>query len=451
MQRAVRDPRVLLGLIVALGLTLRLADAGTRLSHDEGYSWLVASAGSWHAFLHRLAIYENTPPLFYVLLAPLPLDSEVWLRLPSIVAGAAMIPVLYVVVKPLLGTRAGLLAALGLAVAPFAVSYSDYARGFMVAGLGVLVALLAAQRLAMGGPRGRWWAVFVVAGIWCLYSEFYAALYVAAIIGALLVIGTPARRETLTVGALPFLAFVPWIPQVVDSHDALGTTKIPFYGVSPTPGLIRNAIVPLVFGEHGSASSSSVRDLQALVVVAVVAYACVFVWRRAPRQAFWLLAGVLIAGVVLQLLVTAVETNIFRERYLTTLIPLGAAVVAAVLDGLRWRYATQVAAAVMAVLGVAIFIHRAGKEYEPDTAAAVAVAQSHGYRMIITNSAVVAFYGRRLDVVVDRPMGLGPGIERTCAPRCAVIDDARNGGVRHGPGPTVAVGPLVVRFPPREF
>ena len=100
-----RDPRVLLGLIIVIGLGLRFVDAGTRLSHDEGYSWLVASAGSAHSFLARLARYENTPPLFYLLLSPLPLDSEVWLRLPSIIAGVAMIPVLYAIVRPLLWHR----------------------------------------------------------------------------------------------------------------------------------------------------------------------------------------------------------------------------------------------------------------------------------------------------------------------------------------------------------
>ena len=450
MRRALHDPKVLLGLIIALGLTLRLADAGTRLSHDEGYSWLVASAGSWGAFLHRLAIYENTPPLFYLLLAPLPVNSEVWLRVPSIVAGVAMISVLYLLVKPLLGSRAGLLAALGLAVAPFAVSYSDYARGFMVAGLGLTTMLLAAQRLAMGGSPRRWWPVFVLGGIWSVYSEFYASLYVAAIVGALLAIGRPSRRDTSLFGALPFLAFVPWIPQVIDSHDALGKTKTPFFGVTPTPRVIRDAVVPLVFGEHGAATSSAVRDLQALVVIAVIAFACAWVWRRARREAFWLLAGVLIAGVALQLLATAVETNIFKERYLTTLIPLGSALVAAVLVEIPWRYAVHAAAATMVVLGVAIFVHRAGTEYEPDSPAAVAVAEAHGYRMILTNSAVIAFYGRRLHVIVDRPMGLGQGIERSCAPRCAVIDDGRFGGVRPGPGPTIAVGPIVVRFPPHE-
>ncbi len=39
------DRRVLLGVIVALAFGLRLAGLGDRLSADEGYSWLVASAG----------------------------------------------------------------------------------------------------------------------------------------------------------------------------------------------------------------------------------------------------------------------------------------------------------------------------------------------------------------------------------------------------------------------
>ncbi len=146
------DPKVLLAIIVLAGLGLRLVDAGTRINTDEGYSWLVASAPSAGSFLNRLARFENTPPLFYLLLAPLPLNSEFWLRLPSIVAGTLSIPVLYVLVRPLLGLRAALLSALGLAVAPFAVSFADFSRGFMVAGLGILVALVGGAADHLGGP-----------------------------------------------------------------------------------------------------------------------------------------------------------------------------------------------------------------------------------------------------------------------------------------------------------
>ena len=118
--------------IVALAVVVRLAGLGDRLSDAEGYSWLVASAPSVDAFFDRLAAYENTPPLFYALLAPLPHGDEAWLRLPALLPALACVPVAYCVVRPLLGTRVALLSALALAVAPFHVSYSNYSRGFML-------------------------------------------------------------------------------------------------------------------------------------------------------------------------------------------------------------------------------------------------------------------------------------------------------------------------------
>ena len=143
---------MLLAGIVLLAVLVRLAGIGDRLSEDEGFSWLVASAPSADVFLDRLAAYENTPPLFYLLLAPLPLDDEHWLRLPALVAGVACVPVLYLAVRPLLGTRAALLSALGLAVAPYAVNWSNFSRGFMVANLGLLIALWA---VVQAGRRRR--------------------------------------------------------------------------------------------------------------------------------------------------------------------------------------------------------------------------------------------------------------------------------------------------------
>ena len=58
---------------------------------DEGYTWLVAWAPNAGGFLHRLALFENTPPLYYLLLTPLPLNDEPWVRLPSLIAGVALV------------------------------------------------------------------------------------------------------------------------------------------------------------------------------------------------------------------------------------------------------------------------------------------------------------------------------------------------------------------------
>lgn len=446
----VSDPKVLLAIIVLAGLGLRLVDAGTRINTDEGYSWLVASAPSAGSFLNRLARLENTPPLFYLLLVPLPLHSEFWLRLPSIVAGTLSIPVLYVLVRPLLGLRAALLSALGLAVAPFAVSFADFSRGFMVAGLGILVALVGAQRITSGAGR-RWWWCYAIGGTVAMYSEYYSALYLIAIIVALVVLADPrrlSRRDAILFGVLPLVLFLPWIPELVRSLGDVSKTKLPLPQGGISLGLVRDALVPLFYGAHGAAASVAARSLQALALVGVLGWSCARVWRHASRQAFWLLAAVMLMVLIGYLVVSVVHTDIFKSRYMTTVIPLAVAVVAGAVAGLRWRPAVPLAAAALAALGVAILVTRASREYEPDTPAAVAIAQHAGYRVILTNSSQVAFYGRKLDVILDRPFGLTHGEHTPCATPCAVIDDARFGGVRPGPGQRVTVGPIVIRFPP---
>lgn len=446
------DPKVLLAIIVLAGLALRLIDAGSRINTDEGYSWLVASAPSAGAFLTRLARFENTPPLFYLLLVPLPLDSESWLRLPSIVAGTLSIPVLYAIVRPMLGTRAALLSALGLAVAPFAVSFADFSRGFMVAGLGVLVALLGVQHVTAGARR-RWWWCYVIGGTVALYSEYYSALYLVAIIVAFVVLADPRRlprRELILFSGLPFVLFLPWIPELIRSLDDVSKTKLPLPQSGMSPGLIRDALVPLFYGAHGAASSAAVRSLQLLLLVAVLGWGCVRLWRHASKQAFWLLAAPMLMVLALYFAVSVVHTDIFKSRYMTTVIPLGVAVVAGAIAGLRWRPAVPLAAAALAALAVAVVVTRAAREYEPDTPAAVAIAQHAGYRVILTNSSQVAFYGRRLDVILDRPFGISRGRRTPCATPCAVIDDARFGGVRPGLGQRISVGPIVIRFPPGQ-
>jgi hypothetical protein len=108
---------ILLGAIFVVALLVRLPGMDHRLLPDEGYTWLVGSAPDARAFLHRLAVYENTPPLYYLLLTPLPLGDEPWIRLPSMLAGLAMLPVLFSAVRPALGVRVALLASLALAIA----------------------------------------------------------------------------------------------------------------------------------------------------------------------------------------------------------------------------------------------------------------------------------------------------------------------------------------------
>lgn len=435
------DRRLLLAAIVLLALVCRLAGVGDRLSADEGYSWLVASAPDPGAFLDLVARYENTPPLFYLLLSPLPLHSdEVWLRLPSLVAGVAAVPALYAAVRALLGTRAALLAALALAVAPYAVSFSNYARGFSLATLGIVVALWAAARLAGGGPP-RWWWLYAAGAVGALYSEYAAALALVPLALALVALRPSVRTAGLALA--PFLALLPWIGEIGRSRDLAGVTKVDPGYPAPSPGSLRDTVVTLAFGEHGTAGAVGVRWLQFLGLAALLAGALVLVARRS-RPGVVLLGGTAAGALVLHAFTALVGPDVFAARYMTALIPLGAALAGGAVALLPWRAVAPAFAAVLVAVGVAVVAQRAGRELEPDYARAQPAVR--GARVVLTNSAVIEYYLHHPRPVLDRPFDLGPGREGQTRRPYAVVDDSRVGaGARPGPGRRTTIGPIVIR------
>lgn len=460
--------RIALAGVVALALAVRLAGIGDTLSHDEGYSWVVASAPGADAFLDRLAAYENTPPLHYALLALLPLGDEAWLRLPALLASVAQVPVLYAAVRALCGTRPALLAGLALSVAPYHVSFGNYSRAFMLAGLGVLLALWAAARLARGGRR-RWWALWAAGALVALYAGYDGALALAALGAMLLAIGVPRRREVALLAPLPLLAFLPWLPELADAVERIDETKVAPIYPAPGPGSLRDVATALALGEHGAAGGAAARTAQFLLLAAALAAAGWHLWRR-DRTAFALLAGTALGTLALAAAVALAGPDVFAQRYLTVLIPLGAAVVAIAIDGLArlagrpglprplarvpWRAAPTLAAVALVAAGAAVFATRLDRELEPDPGAIERAAIVAGPPAEVrTNSAVVAYYLRELPVVLDRPFGLDApplrlGARRACARGCGppiAIDDTRvAGGARPGAGSRVAIGPFVV-------
>jgi len=447
----VRDRRTLLAIIVLLALVVRLAGMGDRLSEDEGFSWLVASAPDAHAFLDRLAAYENTPPLFYLLLTPLPLDDEHWLRLPSLIASVAAIPVLYLAVRPLIGTRGALLAALGLAVAPYAVNWSNFSRGFMLANLGLLIALWAVVRLSEGAER-RWWWVYAGGAVLAIYSEYDSLLFLAALVGVFAWTAPGRRREILGFGALPLLALLPWIGEFVRSVDALDETKAAPIYPSPSPASVRDSVVPLFTGEHGASDSAAARTAEFGLIVAALIAAVTLLAGSGKRSAIQLLGLTALGTLALHAIATLLGPDIFAQRYLTSVIPLAIALLAGGVAVLAWRPAVPLAALCLLVGGGAVFIERHGRELEPDMAPVKALIEKSGDRRVITNSARVAFYLRELHPRLDRPLGFGVDAEEACGDRCpplAVVDDSRApAGVRNGPGQTHVFGPLHVRLRP---
>src|SRR3989339_991742 len=117
--------------IISLGLGLRLFILASRgsLWFDEAFSAHFAALDVGQ-MLHYLR-FENNPPLYFILLhfwIKLFGNSELALRLPSIIFGVASIPMIYILGKRLHSSTAGLFASFLLAISSFQVFYSVETR-----------------------------------------------------------------------------------------------------------------------------------------------------------------------------------------------------------------------------------------------------------------------------------------------------------------------------------
>ena len=101
--------------------------------------------------------------------------SEVAVRLPSLVAGVALVPVLFWVGTTLFDRRTGWIAAILAAIAPFCVWYSQEARMYSQF---MLFAALAIGFQVLAVRRGRWydWALYAVSTALLFWTQYFGIM-----------------------------------------------------------------------------------------------------------------------------------------------------------------------------------------------------------------------------------------------------------------------------------
>jgi hypothetical protein len=451
------DPRILaaLGGIIAIAILVRAVAIGSRLHVDDAYSWWVASAPSAGVFLHRLAATENSPPLFYLILMPFAGGGPGVLRLPAAVPGVAMSVVAFLALRGRVGVRVALATALTVAVAPFLVTDSDLARGFMLADLALLFQLWAL--LALTERESAWrWTGFVASGAIACYSEYASAIVIVAMGLAAFWLRKPSRRHLLAAVLLVFLTVVPWVPEIVRGQDQVGVTKLGPPSAAPSLGGLRDIFTKLTFGESGGTNSLIGRWILFLALAALLTGAAVLLARReaavkrlgdSASITLRLLGATAVFSLIGYAVAGAVGVDVFSQRYLTVLIALVAPIVLAGIAVTGWAPALAIACAGLGLLGVANAVRRAGTEYEPSlTPVRSALVAAHA-RTVLTNTPIVLYYLGSFRPIFDRPSNLGPGLALHCARPCATVDDNRShGGTPRPATPTSSetIGPYVV-------
>lgn len=214
-------------LLSALAFALQTWQLHTQsLWYDEGFTaWL--SVQPLVDILARTAA-DIHPPLYYVLLHAwirLAGDSEFALRFPSVIAGVAIVPLMWRLGYKTLGRAGGIIAALLVAVSPLWLWYAREARMYTIVTALVVASTWLLLRWLDRPSRLRLLS-YVVLTVLAIYTHFFAWFIVAAhaTFATPWLLTDRARRHRLislaSAWTATFLAYLPWLRSVLIRLEA---------------------------------------------------------------------------------------------------------------------------------------------------------------------------------------------------------------------------------------
>lgn len=380
----------MLGALLAVAALLRFAGLGRQsLWLDEVLSVHAAQHIVEQGFADQL-FNGHGPLFFYLLAAVLPSDpGEVAARLLSAIFGVALVGVAYLLGKELIAPRAGLVAAGVMAVAPYAVWYSQEARYISLFMLLAGVSMLTAHRLLERGAA-RDGVAYVLSTVLMLFA-FVGGVFLIAAMNLWAALSLPRGRvlaRWATAQLLVGIVFVPWLVQAFgilpdpaeEESDASWVSDLRA-GYSRETEPVQLGYVLYTFGVgfawgpsneelHEDLSLRTVTRRSAQVLPAVLIVAALgmgglaFLWARSRRRAMLLVLCVLVPplGAFALSLASSVAFNV---RYTSAAFPAFVMILAA---GLLWwkergRWGAVVCAAAVALCVLSLVNYYANPTY----------------------------------------------------------------------------------------
>jgi mannosyltransferase len=345
---------------------------------DETSSMRLAE-GPLGDLLSRLRSAENSPAGYFAALhvwTQLAGSTSEWVaRLPSALAGIALVPAVWWLAQTVDGRRAALVAALLTSISPLMLQYAQQARAYMPAMLALTLGATAAIRAARTGSVR--WAVSGAAACALALSLHYVALVVVVPLCVwVLLRGELALRIRLVFCLIPGVVWLAWLPLALAQRADHPSAQLGPYGTFTAGHLVRVAAAP--FDDRYTVHTGVLKAAAALAVaVAVVA---VLLRSRAPerRELRLPLAVVAVSGVAL-CAGSLAGIEILNSRYMTFAAPF-----MLVIAGVAVAHSPRpLALAILGVLLVAAVVYTAGSHrtdgYYPDVRGAIAAIDA-GWR-----------------------------------------------------------------------
>jgi DNA-binding beta-propeller fold protein YncE/4-amino-4-deoxy-L-arabinose transferase-like glycosyltransferase len=323
----------LVALVTVLALLLRLLFlAGNSFWYDEILSVRRARLG-WAAFWDLI---NGVPPmtLYYVLLRYwLALgDSDLVVRLLSVIPAVATVPLVYLLGTRLFGVRVGLIAVLLLTVNAFHIQYSQEARSYSLLMFFVTLSSYFFVRGIERPSRGNW-VGYILASALAFYSHHFAALALFAHAASLPFLPgqhMPWKKLVVSGAAIALVLFWPMgFNSILEFNQLSGSGFSAEADLSSTlnwrPELSPNDIYRFALDITGSGGNLLLLAYLVPLVVACIAAVRTWVSLRVSYEGwkYAFLISWLFLPIFLTIVFSILVTPVFISRYLIiSLTPL---------------------------------------------------------------------------------------------------------------------------------
>jgi len=265
---------LLVGLLTAVGALIRVRVAHQSLFADElSTYWIVTGRELGSVISTVFSHAEISPPAFFVAswLTTQFGDAPEFVRLPSLIAGIATIPLIYLLGLRLVDRATGTVAAALTTCSPFMIYYSADARGYALMMFMVVLSTLT-MLIAVDSRRVYWWVGYAIATCAAVYTHYTGVFVLGAQLLWLLWAHPEARRNALWATLAAVGGFLPWIPGVL--QDFRSWTLPILFDLQPfTPHAVRTSLEHWAIGYPYAIDRGAI-DLPGTFALGLLAVAC---------------------------------------------------------------------------------------------------------------------------------------------------------------------------------
>jgi mannosyltransferase len=385
--------------LLLLAALIRLPSLGLQsLWFDEAFTPVHVLHPSLVATLKTVSHTENTPPLWYVVVWAWTKafgTGAVALRLPSALAGIALVAVVWGIACELAGRRVAILAAALAAVDPLFAWYSQEARAYELYTLTAALSVLCFVRAEkVGSPRRM--AAFALAGCLALLSHYFA-VFLLVPMSAWLLRRRERRRVALpAVGAIALVgaALVP----LVLSQGGKGTQWI---GKEALSGRVQAIAQYYLTGYSGAPLGRGIELAVALPLLAGLAYGLRRGLGRGERDTALAMLALSACGVLVPIAFALAGADYLAARNLIgAMVPVTVLLAAVIASARAGRAGAAIATvATLALLAICVDVNLSPRLQRGDwRAVAAAVRPDRPVAVVTTHlgSAPLEYYAPSL-------------------------------------------------------